>query len=505
MSTPQQLSEQVLALPSGPGGIHGLGETFGADPYTGTGRLRLALPLPAGHGGLRPELALIYSSGAGNGVCGVGWSFSAGNVRRRTEKGIPRYRNDDLFVLGDDELVPFGDDRFVLRSEGSFSRIRHVRTPEDFWAVTVRSGLRKLYGRRSADRDGDANRITAWHLSEVRDADDNRVTYGYARDRNGRRAYLTSAEWGAGVYRLVLEYETRPDVIRTARAGFAQYTDRRLVRIRVQVRRTSTGAFSEFDRFELGYDTSQLTGLSRLRTVSRTSTHSGGGTRAWPTLQLGYTEPAIGGDVVDITSRPGGTLKASEMSLVDLDGDGLVDVLQSTSFGWQVWRNDGADGFSPPVPIEGPAGTRLKQVGVFLSDMAGDGFADLVTPDGYWPNEGSGFGRIRRFGTRPSFDLEDVNTRFMDLDGDGVGDVLVQTGTGLACFINTPGEGFSTAPLVRHHPEGGLPRLSDDWTRIADIDGDGLSDIVRLSRGGIEVWPNLEPRVETPDPRLGDG
>ena len=38
MSAPNSLSEQVVALPAGGGGVAGLGDTFGADPYTGTGR-----------------------------------------------------------------------------------------------------------------------------------------------------------------------------------------------------------------------------------------------------------------------------------------------------------------------------------------------------------------------------------------------------------------------------------------------------------------------------------
>src|SRR5688572_128086 len=75
MTAPQTSVEQVLALPSGAGGVAGLGETFTADPYTGTGQFRVVIPAPAGHGGLGPQLALVYSSGVGAGLCGVGWSF----------------------------------------------------------------------------------------------------------------------------------------------------------------------------------------------------------------------------------------------------------------------------------------------------------------------------------------------------------------------------------------------------------------------------------------------
>ena len=123
MTTSSSLSDQILALPTGAGGVSGLGETFAADPYTGTGRFRVPIPLPAGHNGLRPELALVYSSGAGAGVCGVGWSFGVGAIRRRTAKGIPGFTDSDTFLLGDDALVPEAD--------GVYSAQRQLFLPID--------------------------------------------------------------------------------------------------------------------------------------------------------------------------------------------------------------------------------------------------------------------------------------------------------------------------------------------------------------------------------------
>lgn len=492
MPTPTSLSEQVLALPTGPGGVHGLGETFAADPYTGTGRFQIPIPLPPGHAGLQPALALVYASGVGNGVCGIGWSMSAGSIRRRLDKGFPAYTDSDVFVLGDDELVPSGSGRFRRRTEGTFARIEHLQfRGDDLWVVTERDGTRRTYGRDATARDGDGGRITAWQLSELRDTNDNRVTFTYARDRAGRRVYLDTVAWGDGAWQAKLTYATRPDVVRSARAGFVQYTDQRLTRVQVLVRRTSTGVFSEFDRMDLSYDASPVTGLSRLRQVTRTGTHADGRSHVWPALTFGYADPTVGGDVVEVETHPPGSLADPDVSLVDLDGDGFIDILRTTSAGWQLWRHDTVEGFRPPLPIPGPIGARLRDTGVFLSDMRGEGFADLVTQAGFYANDGAGFQTLSRFSARPSFDMESSQTRFLDLNGDGIGDVLVQTAGGLSAFLNTPGVGFETKARVLPRPEAGFPRFSEPTTRFADMDGDGLTDIVRLSRGVIEVWANL--------------
>ena len=197
MPAPSSLWEQVLALPSGPGGVHGLGETFAADPYTGTGRYRVPIPVPEGHGGLKPELALVYSSGAGNGVCGVGWSFSAGLVRRRLEKGIPRYRDDDRFVLGDDELVPRGAGTSCCgRRDCSRGSAMSTTRGGISGLVTDRSGVRRLYGASADDRDGDSDAGYRVASLEIRDTSGNAVTFSYERDVHGARAYLTQVDWG---------------------------------------------------------------------------------------------------------------------------------------------------------------------------------------------------------------------------------------------------------------------------------------------------------------------
>lgn len=146
----------LIAVPKGGGAIKGLGEKFGADLHTGTGNFSVPIAVPAGRNGLQPELSIAFSTGAGNGPFGLGWTLSIPGVTRLSSKGIPRYRDDDpqtqdTFVLsGAEDLVETTDDNglvlFKPRTEGLFARIEHRRDNTDHWIVQTKDGLTSVYG-----------------------------------------------------------------------------------------------------------------------------------------------------------------------------------------------------------------------------------------------------------------------------------------------------------------------------------------------------------------------
>src|SRR5688572_26332367 len=90
----------TIASPTGGGAVRGMGESFTASPATGAGSFTVPLPLTAGRSGFGPRLALTYDSGRGNGPFGYGWGLPLASVTRRTDRGVPRYRDgSDTFVL----------------------------------------------------------------------------------------------------------------------------------------------------------------------------------------------------------------------------------------------------------------------------------------------------------------------------------------------------------------------------------------------------------------------
>src|SRR5947207_6149780 len=100
----------TISLPKGGGAIRGIGEKFAANPVTGTGSMTVPIATSPGRSGFGPQLSLSYDSGAGNGPFGLGWNLSLPAITRKTDKGLPQYRDgeeSDVFLLSAaEDLVP---------------------------------------------------------------------------------------------------------------------------------------------------------------------------------------------------------------------------------------------------------------------------------------------------------------------------------------------------------------------------------------------------------------
>lgn len=110
-----QTQAPAITLPKG----GGIGEKFAANPVMGTGSVTVPITTSPGRSGFGSELSLSYDSGAGNSVFGFGWDLNLPAVTRKTNKGLPRYRDAEeieVFLLsGAEDLVPLldGDSRFI--------------------------------------------------------------------------------------------------------------------------------------------------------------------------------------------------------------------------------------------------------------------------------------------------------------------------------------------------------------------------------------------------------
>lgn len=494
MSTPSTLAEQVTSTPSGAGSVRSAGETFAADPYTGTGRYAIPIPVEPGPAGIVPALSLSYSTHGGNGIAGLGFSLGLAEITRRTDKGIPSYDDAiDTFALQGDELLPLGAGQYRLRIEARFARVRHViGRGRNYWVVAERDGTRTFYGETAASRLGDGGgRIAAWHVTRKQDVHGNEVVYRYERDPTTAEVRLVDVVWG-GPYRIELRYEARPDPIASSRAGFRHTITGRLTEIRLQVKRTDTGQFHTYHRLRLAYGLSRWTGRSLLTQVVPTGIDAAGNERTLSPLTFGWVDPlkidrrwhTVGGDV------PGSALGA-DLMLTRQSGSGLPDVLETRGTATTLRVNLGDGVFARAVPVPAPALSRLSDPGSFLSDLDGDGYADWLVSGGartYRAVAGGGFSSASARHAKPGFDFEDPQVRVADLDGDGLPDVLMAR-TGGLYWVENQGEG-RWAPPVRVSPTAPV-RLDDPRVALVDIDGDGLPELVYADGSGVVVYTGL--------------
>jgi RHS repeat-associated protein len=530
------IADQVISHPQGGGAIQGLGESFSPDLHTGTGNLTVPIATPPGRNKFQPDLSLLYSTGQGNGLFGLGWSLSIPGVARETSDGVPAYSDDDLFVLsGAERLVPTrpstdGAMLYRPRTEGNFARISHyLSAQDDYWEVRSRNGLTSLYGHRALrgtdsatvrDPD-DPLRVFSWRLTETTDPFGNRIEYLYERDsvaEDGphrwdqlRLKTIRYANYGsrdAPQFLITVDfvYEPRPDPFSSYRAGFEIRTTQRCTRIEI---RTHADADRLLRVYSLTYQ-DQLhppvvpsNGMSLLRRVEVVGVD--GETReAMPPLDFGYTsfDPswrvyrplAAVGDAV-----PERSLTHPDFELADLFGRGLPDVVQIGEVN-RYWRNLGEGRFDVPrALVDLPPGVRLGDQGTQLADFDGDGQIDLLVSrsgfNGYLPLTAAAPQQARPFvsySAAPPFSFADPELRLMDLDGDGITDAL-RTGTEFELYHHDRELGWTGVELRSRDKYDLFPdvHFSDPRVKLADMTGSGLQDIVFVTEGHVDYWPYL--------------
>lgn len=174
MSEKSGNSKPAISLPKGGGAIKEIGETFQPNLFSGTGNFSIPIATSPGRNGFGPQLTLQYSSGNGNGPFGLGWKLSIPRITRKTEKGLPKYTDEDVFVMsGAEDLVPVLDDsgepiskpmgeykeykvtQYRPRTEGLFARIEKWTKDYDsdapyqdiHWRATTKENVTSIYGR----------------------------------------------------------------------------------------------------------------------------------------------------------------------------------------------------------------------------------------------------------------------------------------------------------------------------------------------------------------------
>ncbi len=505
MSLDIGFASQAPSLPSG-GGVGGLGETFAPDLSTGTGTFAVPLDLPHGPNDSRPRLALHYDSGSGNGPLGVGWSLPLPRLLRSTMVGRPRYDDSDTVVLeGAGPLVRAADGS--LHPEVDAGDWRLVADGDGFVA-TDRAGTRHRLGGDATSRiPGLGGAPWGWLLTESEDNLGERTAYHWRAA--GAQRYLESIAWGPFEVRLL--WEPRPDVIRWGRGGFLLETAERCAGLEL---RLPAEASPLVRRWDLAYTQAVGNGASLLSAVTLTGFAADGTSLTAPPLSLGYAADESVTlrrlDPVDARSAPPCLTGSGRVELIDWTGTGTADVIAFAADGAaRVWPNEGGRLGRPVAAGTVPAlGGPLSRSG--LVDVDGDGIADLVRADvplaRYQTRTAAGFGAARTLGAAPAVAPGDPRARLADFDGTGSAGLLWGVrGALLLAQRDEAGDWLPRLDVVPGTPDGPPTDLTDPRVHCADMTGDGTPDLVRVDGSGVAYWPYLGhgvfgDRVEMADP-----
>lgn len=440
-----------LASASGAGAtaVGRLAAEFSVDA-TGAATYAVPVNVASGRGGLRPSIGLRYASHDGDGLAGMG--FTVTGLSRITRcpltiavdgrvQGV-RFAAGDRYCLDGQPLVlvagAYGADGAEYRTEVNnlqrvISRGRQGSGPASF-DVQHPDGLTWRYGNDADSRleaVGTAGEVREWAINQISDKFVNQIAFTWLDDQVTGESLPAEIRWtgdaaGMGArFRLVFGYEPRPaeDQRQLHRWGASWQSLQRLSAIRYEFD-GGTG-FGLVHRYTLTY-----------------ATGNGGGSR--------------------------------RSQLASIQQCGPMECLPATTFGWQTGVHD----FE--APVAGPTDTLAGDA--LLADHDGDGDTDL-----YLPVTVSGTQRwhvrlANATGTSV-YASAPINTgvarygtgRVLEFDGDGRRDLLAQgPGSPATWFVHRANGtgGFLTAVNT------GLTTTTVPSPLVADVDGDGLDDLV---------------------------
>ena len=224
-----------------------------------------------------------------------------------------------------------------------------------------------------------------------------------------------------------------------------------------------------------------------------------------PPTEFTYQKHQWNSEVKTITTEnlvhaPSG-LDEGQYQFTDLFNEGLSGILTEQAGAWYYKHNLSRGRFAQaklvsPKPSFTGLGSQLQ-----LADLDANGGKQLVNysaePKGYFElSDEEEWQPFRNFQTLPNINFNDANTRMVDLNGDGKPDLLMTEDNVFTWYESAGKNGFTDIHRTTkpYDEEAGPNIVFADSTQsifLADMSGDGLSDIVRIRNGEVCYWPNL--------------
>ena len=504
-------------------------KTLQVDQSSGALIYKYPIMIPPGRNDLQPDIQLEYNNQQARNypnLIGYGWNISIPYIDRINKTGTDKLYTDNYFNSSlSGELVDLGSGNYVPQVEnGDFLSYTYANNT---WVVKDKKGTTYTFGYDTYSRQDDPNnsaRIFKWMLYEIRDTNDNYISYSYSKD--GNQIYpdtITYTGNGStpGIFQVVFVRETsaRTDIITSYATGFLVTTNYRIGEIQIFVDMTMVR------KYEMGYTAGDNGTRSLLASITETGYDANSTQAVLPPIQFNYSVSNPGWTIHSTTYTSPVPFQYGYQSMLDINGDALPDIIESwydnpSANGITTYLNDthnswsSASGLTPPIyfrqrETRGGVSSQVWDQGVRIGDVNGDLLPDMIKSednansnggvDAYLNTSGSSWTQDSNWYPTATLNGDDNISswggHFMDINGDGLIDIIHKRFPTTEAQINT-GTGFGSVTTAWDPPV----YLEGPDTQFADVNNDGLPDI-------IYMWFNLQFSVWTRDVYLnaGDG
>lgn len=505
----------TLAATSNVGATPG---SFGVQP-SGAASYSIPITVPPGTAGMQPNLSLNYSSqGRSGGLYGTGVSLGGLSAIYRCPEtnaqdgvyGLIGFNTDDRFCMDGQRLIvntgDYGANNSEYRTETeTFTRIRSygsAGTGPAYFTVWTKGGEVKEYGVTTDSRIEAQGKTTVmvWALNKITDKAGNYLTVSYNEDNTVGQYWPSRIDYSGNAIAGTLPTHSvqftnfvRPDITSAYQAGS-------MIKSTMLISDIKTYANGTLVKdYKLGYAQGSATLASHLANVTECAGNASPMVCLAPTILGWSNDPVKWGDKAQVLGD--GSMGTPVVG--DINGDGKADLIftfwtdnpSSLHIRTKFSNGDGTWWWREQITGDGSAvGTPI------VGDVNGDGKADLVfafqvsdglhvrtklsNGDGTWNQkeqilgDGAPLGYCIQYVTCPAGTYPYIMPKIADVDGDGRSDLVFafQGPNGSGLYVRTKLSNGDGTWLGREQVLGdgggvGVPL-------VGDVDGDGRSDLV---------------------------
>lgn len=477
---------------------------------TGAAVIQIPIEVSPGTAGMQPNLSLVYSSQGDNGILGKGWTLSG--ISAVTRIGQTIYHDgkfkgvtldtSDRFALDGNRLIKMENNIRYGASGASyvtenpdFSVITgggyaYDRSGPKYFNCKTKNGSDVRYGNTSDSRVSMLGGYIeyAWYINRIQDINGNYMTYEYLQENKQillrKISYTGNSSMSMTPYDSVVFGYINKNTSRIYYVGGGVYGSDsiRENKLLSEIKVYSEGQLVR--RYAFTYDAGQEV-LLEIALYNRYGTKIANQLNGWSLKgEENFDRNVIfysgyGSINWDLNKHP--------RFMADVNGDGMADIVGFSSNQVLVSLangggfDDAREWFTGNFTLDHGWSPNNQR---YVFDVNGDGFADILgfAQDGVQINLSNGKDKfiqssygLNGFGNTQYGDKDSKYTRhFADINGDGLPDIVGFAHEGVAYAINT-GNGFDL-----RYANGLFANYSKSENKffVADVNGDGLDDLV---------------------------